>query len=145
MFENFYLEIEILNPEIKPPTRGTRESAGLDFYSPERVIIEAGKDILIPLGIKVRFPQGYALIFKEKSGIATKKKLDVGAAVVDSDYRGIVHAHLINNSDIDVVFEKNDKLIQAVIVPVWLGSPTIVSTIDEKTERGAGGFGSTGG
>lgn len=144
MFEDFFLEIELVDKNVKAPTRGTLESAGLDFYTPVDFFINPRSDKLIPLGIKVKFPKGYALIFKEKSGIATKKKIDIGASVVDSDYRGIIHAHLINNSDDVIRFNSGDKIIQAIITPLWIGSPKIVESISDITERGEGGFGSTG-
>ena len=79
-----------------------------------------------------------------QSGIATKKKLTVGAKVVDSDYRNIPHAHLINNSDETVTFTAGDKVVQGIITPVWLGDALKVESVNENTERGLGGFGSTG-
>lgn len=64
--------------------------------------------------------------------------------VVDSNYRGIVHAHLFNNSDENVVILRSDKLTQFVVVPVWTGQPQQVTELDMDTDRGEGGFGSTG-
>jgi dUTP pyrophosphatase len=144
MFKDFYLNIELLSENAKEPTRGTIESAGLDFYTPIDVVIPPKGDILIPLDIKIEMPSGYALIMKEKSGIAIKKKLDIGAALVDSDYRGNIHCHLFNNSESLVVFNKGDKVCQGIIVPVWIGHINVVENISTDTERGFGGFGSTG-
>jgi dUTP pyrophosphatase len=141
---NFDLNIELLSDNAKEPIRGTEESAGIDFFTPIDVKIEPRKDILIPLDISVEIPKGFAMIMKEKSGIATKKKLDILACVIDSDYRGNVHSHLYNNSDEVVSFEKGDKICQGIIVPVWLGKVNVVDSINRNTERGAGGFGSTG-
>ena len=138
------LEIELVDKNAKMPTRGTYESAGLDFYTPEYIFIPPRSDLLVPLGLKMKFPEGWALIFKEKSGIATRKKIDIGACVVDSDYRGIVHAHLINNSDDEVIFYQGDKVVQGIMVQVWLGEPKQVDKLNDITERGSGGFGSTG-
>jgi dUTP pyrophosphatase len=84
------------------------------------------------------------MIVKEKSGVATKKQCSVGAAVVDAQYRGIVHVHLFNHSGSTVTFEAGEKVAQAVIVPVWDGQPIQVNLVDTNTTRGAGAFGSTG-
>ena len=144
MFNEFFLEVELVHPHAKMPTRATNADAGLDFYTPTELSIPPQTDALIPLGVKTRFPNGYALIMKEKSGIATKKQLSVGACVVDSEYRGVVHAHLFNHGNATVTFNAGDKVIQGVIVPVWAGQPTQVENIENDTARGEGGFGSSG-
>ena len=144
VFKGFNLKVELVDLQAKMPTRAIDSDAGLDLYTPDEVFIEPGKDCLIPLGIKVEFPSGYAMIVKEKSGLATKKKLDVGACVIDAGYRGICHVHLFNNSDEVVYFKAGEKVAQAIIVPVWDGQPELVKKVNENTERGAGGFGHTG-
>jgi dUTP pyrophosphatase len=144
MFENFNLKIKLNSPEIKAPSRAHDTDAGIDVYSPESVTIPPNGDCKINLQLKTEFTPGFALIFKEKSGVATKKKLVLGACVVDSSYRGDLIVHLINTSTSEVTIEKGDKITQFVVVPVWSGQPEIVQEIDENTERGAGGFGSTG-
>ncbi len=143
MFEDFNLEIELIHKNAKMPTRANFGDAGLDFYTPEDIKIKPRSDVLIPLGLKTRFPEGYVLIFKEKSGISVKKKLDIGACVIDSGYRNIVHAHLFNNSDEEVEFKTGDKVIQGLIMPVWAGLPIKVNKIEDITQRNQGGFGST--
>lgn len=141
---NFDLNVQLLSENAKEPIRGTKESAGIDFFTPIDIKIEPRKDILISLDLCVEIPKGYALIMKEKSGIATKKKLDIGGSVIDSDYRGSIHCHLFNNSDDTVFFNKGDKVCQGIIIPVWLGEVDIVDFINKNTERKDGGFGSTG-
>ena len=135
---------------VKSPVRGHDTDAGIDFFIPEdfkQTILKPGEDVLIDSGIKVIIPEGYALIFKEKSGVATKKKLTIGAAVVDSDYRGVVHFHLFNNGLDEQEINPGDKIIQGLIIPVSL-CETLEISEDEfnnhNTERGEGGFGSTG-
>lgn len=140
----FYCNVELIHPGAKLPTRGTEQSAGIDFYTPINFSIGPNEDALIPLGIKLEFAIGWALILKEKSGIATKKKLDLGACVIDSDYRGEPHVHFFNNSDEFVSFKKGDKVCQGLFVPVALRNPVQVNKVEINTERGEGGFGSTG-
>lgn len=137
--------------EVKSPVRGHETDAGIDFFIPEdfeEVTLQPNEDILIDSGIKVVVPKGYALIFKEKSGVATKKKLTIGASVVDSDYRGVVHFHLFNNGTEPQTISAGDKIIQGIIFPIALDQPNEVSNNEydtyDNTERGAGGFGSTG-
>lgn len=145
MFENFYLRVQLLSKDAKIPTRAHSSDAGLDLYTPIDFEILPESDYLVPLDIRISFPDGYAMIVKEKSGIATKKKIDIGACLIDNSYRGICHVHLFNNNTINSVkFNKGDKIAQAIIVPIWDGQPIQVDDISIETERSEGGFGSTG-
>ena len=136
--------------EVKNPIRAHSTDAGIDFFVPEdfkETTLKTNEDVLIDSGIKVVVPRGYALIFKEKSGVAVKKKLTIGAAVVDSDYRGVVHFHLFNNGLEPVTICPGDKIIQGLLVPIALDELEQISNDDYSiyaTERGEGGFGSTG-
>lgn len=137
--------------DVKSPVRGHDTDAGIDFFIPndfEETILLPGEDVLIDAGIRVVVPKGYALIFKEKSGVATKRKLTVGACVVDSDYRGNVHLHLFNNGNENQTLSAGDKIVQGLVMPISLCQTEEVSgeVYDEycNTERGEGGFGSTG-
>ena len=84
-----------------------------------------------------------------KSGIATKKGLSVGACVIDEDYQGEIHIHLTNISNNSTTIEGGDKIVQCLILPINYEGVEIVESEDqmwngEVTERGSGGFGSTG-
>jgi dUTP pyrophosphatase len=133
---------------VKTPNRGTAASAGIDFYVPEdfeTVSLKPGESVLIPSGIKVQIPRGYALIAFNKSGVAVKQGLSVGACCVDEDYEGEVHLHMINTSNKDQVIATGQKLVQFVLIPVAYFDVEEVEEIQSRnTERGAGGFGSTG-
>lgn len=137
--------------DVKTPVRGTPLSAGLDFFVPNDFpgihYLLPGDSVNIPSGIKVKVPHGFALIFKNKSGVALKKGLQVGACVVDEDYQGEVHLHVRNiSSDVQSI-SPGEKLIQALLVPVEYCEVEVVDEeklYEEKTERGEGGFGSTG-
>lgn len=144
MFEDFTLNVQLDHIHAKIPTRANDSDAGLDLYTPIDVIVPARGDVLVPLGIRVAFPEGYVMIVQEKSGVATKKKLDLGAKIIDAGYRGICHVHLFNNSDDDVIFAAGDKIAQALVVPCWTGQPVLVDELCMDTTRGTGGFGSTG-
>ena len=133
---------------VKLPSRGTPESAGIDFYTPndfEDKVLQPGEAVLIPSGIKAQVPRGYALIAFNKSGVATKQGLSVGACVVDEDYRLEIHLHVINTSNQEQVIKSGQKLVQFILIPVGYLDVVEVDELQERyTTRGAGGFGSTG-
>ena len=138
--------------KVKTPTRGTVGSAGIDFYVPDDYpsdvgTISPGNAVFLPSGIAANVPNGHALIAFNKSGVALKKGLMVGACVVDSDYQGEIHLHLVNTSTKPVNIDAGEKLVQFLLVPVNHCEVELVQRhdlFDEDTERGAGGFGSTG-
>jgi dUTP pyrophosphatase len=134
--------------DVKTPNRGTSVSAGIDFYVPEdfeTTTLKPGESVLIPSGIKALVPRGYALIAFNKSGVAVKQGLSVGACVVDEDYEGEIHLHMINTSDKDQVIATGQKLVQFALIPVSYFDVEEVEVLPSRnTERGAGGFGSTG-
>jgi len=135
--------------KVKTPNRGTPVSAGIDFYVPDdfaAIWIKPGEYANIPSGIKVGISQGEALVAFNKSGIALKG-LIVGACVVDSDYQGELHLHVINASCKDIEVSPGDKLVQFLLLSVELRKIEEVTQGDlfkEVTIRGEGGFGSTG-
>jgi len=137
---------------VKTPTRGTTGSAGIDFYVPNDFpkglcTVQPNERFFIPSGIKANVPEGYALIAFNKSGVALKKGLMVGACVVDSDYQGEIHLHLVNTSYKAVTIEPGEKLTQFLLIPVDHCAVEVVDDdvlFSEESARGSGGFGSTG-
>lgn len=137
---------------VKSPLRGTPKSAGIDFFVPEdfpQTVVEPHKDVLIPSGIKVRVPEGYALVANNKSGVATKKKLVFGASVIDEDYMGEVHIHLLNIGDQPTIISPGDKIVQFLLEKQEYAIVEEVSSLDAlygdlESQRGEGAFGSTG-
>ncbi len=138
--------------DVKTPTRGTSKSAGLDFFIPndfKTVELGWGESVNIPSGIKVNVPEGFALVVHNKSGIALNKGLQVGACVIDEDYQGEVHIHVTKvkyGNDV-AVLEAGAKLVQMLLIPVMYADIEVVDIEDlytDVTERGEGGFGSTG-
>lgn len=133
---------------VKTPTRGTDLAAGIDFYVPdefETVEIKPGCQLLIPSGIKVQCPNGFALIAFNKSGIATRQQLIAGACVVDEDYEGEIHIHVINASNKNQIVAHGQKLIQFILLPINYENVELVDELPKRqSQRGTGGFGSTG-
>lgn len=135
---------------VKSPSRGTSKSAGIDFYVPDdfgTMHVPAHGDALIASGIRAKVPEGFALIAFDKSGVASKRKLKVGACVVDEDYQGEIHLHVFNLGSSPAKIEGGDKLVQFILIPVTYGKVEQVDDdvlFQEVTERGAGGFGHTG-
>ena len=113
-----------------------------DKYFINSIEIEPHKSVLLPMGIKTSVPYGHALVFFNRSGIASKKHLLRGACIVDSDYRGEVFVNLNNVSDETQYLEPGEKLIQAMLLPVPPAN-VVEGKVENNTERGAGGFGST--
>ena len=140
--------------EVKVPQRANSGAdAGLDFFVPNdfpETILKPGQSVKIPAGIKCEVPAGYALIFFNKSGVAAKRSLIVGACVIDHGYSGEVHINMINVGDTDQTITPGEKIVQAILIPV-ITFETITVPEDELYRdihvagaRGAGGFGSTG-
>lgn len=136
---------------VKTPTR-SYESAGIDFYVPSDfnggfpLFLAPQEHILIPSGIKMNIPEHHALIAFNKSGVATKKKLDVMACVCDSDYQGEIHISLINSGNESQQISPDDKIVQFVLIPIAQYNPKEVSLenlYEEESSRGESGFGSS--
>jgi dUTP pyrophosphatase len=142
--------------DVKSPLYGTDQAAGIDFFVPndaKRISLGPGEAAFIPSGIRTILPKGKALVAFNKSGVALKKKLLAGACVVDSDYRGEMHLHVINCGNTHQLIEPGDKLIQFVYMDTPQVNKSEVSDeefellsklMDADNKRGTGGFGSTG-
>ena len=136
--------------EVKTPTRANSTDAGIDFFVPEdtkEFTLSPGDSCLIPSGIKVNVPEGFALVAFNKSGVAVKKSLHVGACVVDCGYQGEVHINLTNVGDCETDIHPGDKIVQFVLLP--LGDPKVElveenNLYESESSRGEGGFGSSG-
>ena len=105
-----------------PPTRGNPSDAGLDVYfSPkarEPVTIDPGQSVILPTGLKFGVPHGYMLEVKNRSSVASKRSLIVGACVIDSGYDGEVFVNLHNIGTEPQVVEPHTKIAQVVMTPV---------------------------
>jgi len=162
--------------DVKSPARANPGDAGIDFYVPEynqdffdqlteknknnkvvieindfaqesNIIVGAQSSVLIPSGIKLNVPEGWALVAFAKSGVAVKKNLIPGACVVDHGYQGQLHISLINTSNLLQKISFGEKIIQFLMLPIGGHLPLEVNEgdlFDISSSRGEGGFGSTG-
>ena len=135
-----------LNEKAHTPTYGSEFAAGADLYSAEEEItIEAGDTRLVHTGIAMEIPEGYAGLIYARSGIATKRGLAPAnkVGVIDSDYRGEIMVALHNHSNTAQTIAAGERIAQMVIAPFLAVEYTETEALND-TERGAGGFGSTG-
>lgn len=148
-----YMKMAVVGDVASPARANSGADAGIDLFVPrdfEEVILKPGESVKIPAGVKCEVPAGYALILFNKSGVAAKRSLIVGACVIDHGYSGIVHINMINVGTENQVIKPNEKIVQAIMVPA-IPFETIIVPEDElyrdihvAGNRGSGGFGSTG-
>ena len=146
------LKIKALSPrigqDIPAPHFATAGAAAMDLCAcvDEPVTLAAGERALIPTGIAIALPDpGYVALVFARSGLGIKKGicLSNGVGVIDSDYRGEIGVGLVNLSGESYTVRPGDRIAQLMVVPVVQPALSFVDELDE-TERGRGGFGSTG-
>ena len=141
------VSVKLLDPRAKLPAYGSADAAGADLYSLTGgpVEIAPGGTALIRSGIAVAVPQGYMGRVFARSGLATKQGLAPAnkVGVIDADYRGEVMVFLHNHGSHPQTVEDGDRIAQLVVTPYLTAQFQIVDELDE-TQRGSGGFGSTG-
>lgn len=141
------IPVKKLKPNAILPSYGSAEAAGADLYAclDAPVAIAPGKTVFIPTGIAMEIPKGYAGLAYARSGLACKRDLAPAnkVGVIDSDYRGEFMIALHNHGGENRVVEHGERIAQLVITPVFTPGFLEVSELSD-TERGSGGFGSTG-
>ncbi len=143
MEPNKYLHFKKLHPEAILPSRGSSSAAGLDLHSIERITLGPKKRVAARTGLAVAVPDGYYGRVAPRSGLATRHGLDVLAGVIDSDYRGEILCLLYNTGEEGIELPARTKICQLIIEQIITPSAVWVDQIS-ATERGSGGFGSTG-
>jgi len=136
------LKVIRLDPRAHPPERANPGDLGYDLFSLERVVIPAGGAAPVRTGIAVEFPRGWGGIIKDRSSMAVKG-IAVSAGVIDNGYRGEIAVVLNNHASASVTIEPDRKIAQLVPAPVTDWTVKVVESLSE-TERGDGGFGSSG-
>ncbi|KAI6652675.1 putative DUTP pyrophosphatase [Oopsacas minuta] len=140
---SYVLRVKKHNKNAKLPYRSSTHAAGYDLYASDDVIVPANGKILVPTGISLQIPLGYYGRVAPRSGLALNYHLDVGAGVIDADYRGQVGILLFNFSKEDYQVKIGTKIAQLLLEKII--TPLVEEVDDlESTDRGEGGFGSTG-
>ena len=141
------VNVKKLNPKAVLPTYGSEFAAGADLYAciDGEITIAPHQTVLIPTGLAIELPVGYAGLIYARSGLASKKGLAPAnkVGVVDCDYRGEVKVALLNHSEVPQTVSAGERVAQLVIAPYLTVDFTESDELSD-TVRGAGGFGSTG-
>jgi dUTP pyrophosphatase len=139
------LKFKKLHENAKLPSFGTEHSAGFDFFCIEDLTIKPKETLIVKTGLSVEIPNGYfmSIVPRSSTGIKTPLRLANSVGIIDSDYRGELGLIFTNTNEIDFIVKKGDRLAQGYI------SEKIQMEIEEvkdlsETQRGDGGFGSTG-
>lgn len=140
--------VKKLNENASLPTYGSEEAAGADLYAlldNDSETFAPNETKFIKTGISIEIPKGYVGLIYARSGMACKRGLAPAnkVGVIDSDYRGEIMVALHNHSGIEQTIENNERVAQLVIAPYITASFEEVKELGD-TERGSGGFGSTG-
>jgi deoxyuridine 5'-triphosphate nucleotidohydrolase len=137
------LNFKRLDPNAVLPTRGSSLAAGLDICAIEDLTIRPGERVLARTGLAVAIPEGYYGRLAPRSGLATKKGLDTLAGVIDADYRGEIGCLLYNAGAESIHLPAQSKICQLIIEKIVTPTAVWADEISD-TDRGSGGFGSTG-
>ena len=138
------LKVKILSDDATCPTRGSIDSAGYDLYSAHDITIDAGDKGIVKTDIAVAIPQGCYGRIAPRSSLAVNNHIDVGAGVIDRDYRGNICVVLFNHSKTkELVITKGQRIAQLILERIAMADIQLVSDLDDTT-RNQGGFGSTG-
>jgi dUTP pyrophosphatase len=136
------LEVKRCHPDAMLPTRQTEGSAGYDLHCVEDAVIPARGQVLMSTGIAIKLPYGTYGRIAPRSGMSVKGTM-VGAGVIDFDFRGHIKVLMFNMTDVDITIQKQDRIAQLIIERIDLPLVKEVDSLD-RTQRGGGGFGSTG-
>jgi dUTP pyrophosphatase len=132
-----------LSEHASAPTKGSKFAAGYDLISAYEYVIPKRGSSLVKTDIQIQLPAGTYGRIAARSGLALKNKIDVGAGVVDEDYRGNIGVVLFNHGDEDFVVAKGDRIAQLICEKICYPEVVEVKSLNES-ERGEQGFGSTG-
>lgn len=141
------VNVQLLHPKAIVPTFGSQQAAGADLYAciETPITISPGQTVMIPTGIAMEIPEGYMGLVFARSGLSCKRDLAPAnkVGVIDSDYRGEIKVALHNHGTMPQTVEPGERMAQIAIVPYLKPEFFPVDSLNQ-TERGSGGFGSTG-
>ena len=141
------IRVKKLSPNANIPTYGSAGAAGADLYAclDQDITIAPGETVFVPTGIALEVPTGCAGLIYARSSLGYKRGLAPAnkVGVIDSDYRGQIMVALFNHGTVEQIVSHGDRIAQLVIAPVYTPGFEEVTAL-EDTQRGSGGFGSTG-
>ena len=140
------IKIKLLDPGVQMPKYQHRGDAGLDLPSRADFVLEPGERVLVPTGIAVAIPEGYAGFVLPRSGLAARNGIALvnSPGLIDSGYRGELAIVMLNTDRCEPLrVKRGDRIAQLVIQRVEEATTVLVDDLDD-TPRGEGGFGSTG-
>ncbi len=146
MSKTITLKLKMLDEELPTPAYANPGDAGLDLYAAKDVTLQPGQRVMIPTGIAIAIPQGYAGFVQPRSGLAAKQGFSIvnTPGLIDSGYRGEIGVIGLNtDTQSEITIKRGDRVAQLVIQEVPVVELLEVNELDE-TERSSGGFGSTG-
>jgi len=132
-----------LTENARAPSRESSKAGGLDLYSSLNTTVPAKGKRLIPTDLQIKLPEGCYGRIAPRSGLALEHHIDIGGGVIDQDYRGNIGVIVYNHSDTPFVVFRGDRIAQLIWEKNYYPSLEEVESLN-STERGAGGFGSTG-
>ena len=137
------LSIKLLTEHATIPTRGSQQAAGLDLYSAYDLEIEPHGKAIIKTDIAMVIPFTYYGRIAPRSGMSWKNHTDIGAGVIDSDYRGNIGVVMFNHSNVKLNIKRGDRVAQLILEKICYPTINIIDSLS-TTERGNNGYGSTG-
>lgn len=147
--EKINVSLKHINPDTKLPlpVYASRLAAGADLFADiqQDIVLKPMTRVLIPTGVAIAVPDGFEAGVRSRSGLALKNGVFTlnSPGTIDADYRGEVKIILFNAGDEDFIIQRGMRIAQLVLSPVVQANWQVVSDLDD-TERGAGGFGSSG-
>ncbi|QLG73792.1 hypothetical protein HG535_0F03030 [Zygotorulaspora mrakii] len=138
------LKVQLRSPDATAPTKGSKTAAGYDIYASKAEIIPAQGQGLVSTDVSFTVPVGTYGRIAPRSGLAVKHGIQTGAGVVDRDYTGEVKVILFNHSQKAFEIKKGDRIAQLILERIVDDAEVVIVESLEDTDRGAGGFGSTG-
>ena len=140
-----HLSLLKLDKELPTPSRAHSDDAGLDMYARCPAVLAPGQRAVVATGVAVAIPPGHAGFVTPRSGLAARYGIGVVNApgLIDAGYRGEIRVVLINHGEEPFEIARGDRIAQLVVVPASVLEVELVGHLEE-TERGSGGFGSSG-
>lgn len=146
------IQVERLREGTKLPSKSNDDDSGWDLFAAEDVIVHAGQTVIVPTGLRINYPKGYGATVRPRSGLTSSTKMRVQLGTVDNPYRGELGIIIDNIAPVNpevhlqsaFYISKGDKIAQLVLERVYPSKIVEVPAVDTDTDRGEGGFGSTG-